>query len=63
MSAQTTMQQLNATVQKLAKKDRPAAVALLAEFGVSTTPQLPADQYQAALDAFEEALSKLDAST
>jgi hypothetical protein len=65
MNAPTvTKHLLDDAVRALAKKDRPATVALLAKFGALTTPELPPEQWQAVYEACVEALaalSKLDA--
>lgn len=58
-----TKQQLNVVVRALAAKDRPAAVEILARFGVENTVKLKPEHIAEAHAAFEEALKKFDAST
>src|SRR5580658_4903383 len=49
-----TKDQLNKAVLKVAAKSRDAAEAILAKFGAKNTVNLPAEQWQAVYDAFEE---------
>jgi hypothetical protein len=53
---------LNAAVLKVAAKSRDAAEAILARFGAKNTVTLPAEQWQAVFDAFEEEIAKIDAA-
>jgi hypothetical protein len=57
-----TKQQLNDAVRALARKNRPAAVAILARFDVLTAAVLPPEHWQAVHDTCMEALAKLNAS-
>lgn len=57
-----TKDQLNKLVLKVAAKSRDAAEAILKRFGQSNTVTLPADQWQAVYDAFEEEIAKMDAA-
>lgn len=59
MEMNNTKAKLNEAVNALAKIDRPAAVAILAKFGVLTTASLPTELWQPVLEAFEEARSKI----
>jgi hypothetical protein len=54
--------QLNKAVLKVAAKSRDAAEAILAKFGAKNTVTLPAEQWQAVYDAFEEEIAKMDAA-
>lgn len=49
-------QQINEVVKKLAQVDRPAAVEILARFGVENTVKLKHEDIAAAYAAFIEAL-------
>jgi hypothetical protein len=53
---------LNAAVLKVAAKSRDTAEAILARFGHKNTVTLPAEQWQAVFDAFEEEIAKQDAA-
>jgi hypothetical protein len=53
---------LNAAVLKVAAKSRDTAEAILARFGAKNTVTLPAEQWQAVFDAFEEEIAKQDAA-
>jgi hypothetical protein len=55
--------ELNAAVQALAVRDRPAAVAIFAKFGALCTPEIKSEDIPAVHAAFVEALKKFDAST
>jgi hypothetical protein len=57
-----TKDQLNKAVLKVAAKSRDAAEAILAKFGAKNTVTLPAEQWQAVYDAFEEEMAKMDAA-
>ncbi len=57
-----TKAQLNTLVLKVAAKSRDAAEAILAKFGHKNTVTLPAELWQAAYDAFEEEVAKMDAA-
>jgi hypothetical protein len=57
-----TKDQLNKAVLKVAAKSRDAAEAILAKFGAKNTVTLPAEQWQAVYDAFEEEIAKMDAA-
>ena len=57
-----TKDQLNKAVLKVAAKSRDAAEAILAKFGAKNTVNLPAEQWQAVYDAFEEEIAKIDAA-
>jgi len=57
-----TKAQLNALVLKVAAKDRNVAEAILNKFGHKNTVTLPAELWQAAYDAFEEEVAKIDAA-
>jgi hypothetical protein len=57
-----TKVQLNAVVLKVAAKSRDTAEAILAKFGAKNTVTLPAEQWQAVYDAFEEEIAKQDAA-
>jgi hypothetical protein len=57
-----TKDQLNKAVLKVAAKNRDAAEAILAKFGAKNTVTLPAEQWQAVYDAFEEEIAKMDAA-
>lgn len=57
-----TKAQLNTLVLKVAAKSRDAAEAILAKFGHKNTVTLPAELWQAAYDAFEEEVAKIDAA-
>ena len=57
-----TKDQLNKAVLKVAAKSRDAAEAILAKFDLKTTVNLPAEQWQAVYDAFEEEIAKMDAA-
>lgn len=54
---------VNSAVLHVASKSRDKALAVLATFKVSRTPELKADQYQAVIDAMEEELAKIDAAS
>ncbi|HWX31233.1 MAG TPA: hypothetical protein VNZ53_27815 [Steroidobacteraceae bacterium] len=54
---------VNGAVLFVAGKDRDKALAVLAEFKVSRTPELKAEQYQAVIDRMEEELAKIDAAS
>jgi hypothetical protein len=49
-------------VLKVAAKSRDVAEAILAKFGAKNTVTLPAEQWQAVYDAFEEEIAKQDAA-
>jgi hypothetical protein len=53
---------LNKAVLKVAAKSRDVAEAILAKFGAKNTVTLPAEQWQAVYDAFEEEIAKMDAA-
>jgi hypothetical protein len=55
-------EKLNKAVLAVAGISREAAVEVLARFGATNTATLPADQYQAVFDAFEEKKAELDAA-
>ena len=57
-----TKDQLNKAVLKVAAKSREVAEAILAKFGAKNTVTLPAEQWQAVYDAFEEEIAKMDAA-
>lgn len=57
-----TKDQLNKAVLKVAAKSRDVAEAILAKFGAKNTVTLPAEQWQAVYDAFEEEIAKQDAA-
>ena len=57
-----TKDQLNKAVLKVAAKSRDVAEAILAKFGAKNTVTLPAEQWQAVYDAFEEEIAKMDAA-
>lgn len=57
-----TKDQLNKAVLKVAAKNRDVAEAILAKFGAKNTVTLPAEQWQAVYDAFEEEIAKMDAA-
>jgi hypothetical protein len=57
-----TKAQLNTAVLKVAAKSRDTAEAILAKFGAKNTVNLPAEQWQAVYDAFEEEIAKIDAA-
>lgn len=57
-----TKDQLNKAVLKVAAKSRDVAEAILAKFGAKNTVTLPAEQWQAVFDAFEEEIAKQDAA-
>ena len=57
-----TKAQLNAAVLKVAAKSRDTAEAILGRFGHKNTVTLPAEQWQAVFDAFEEEIAKQDAA-
>lgn len=57
-----TKDQLNKAVLAVAAKSRDKAEAILAKFGSKNTVTLPAEQWQAVYDAFEEELAKIDAA-
>ena len=57
-----TKDQLNKAVLKVAAKSRDVAEAVLAKFGAKNTVTLPAEQWQAVYDAFEEEIAKMDAA-
>jgi hypothetical protein len=57
-----TKDQLNKAVLKVAAKSRDTAEAILAKFGAKNTVNLPAEQWQAVYDAFEEEIAKIDAA-
>jgi hypothetical protein len=57
-----TKAQLNAAVLKVAAKSREVAEGILARFGAKNTVTLPAEQWQAVYDAFEEEIAKIDAA-
>jgi hypothetical protein len=52
--------ELHAAVKALAAKDRPVAVAILARYGVLTTPQIKPEDIPAVTAVFLEALKKFD---
>jgi hypothetical protein len=51
--------QLDESVRALAKVDRPAAVAILAKFGVLTTAELQPEAWRPVYGACEEARAKI----
>lgn len=55
----TTKEKLNAAVKQLVKLNRPAAVEVLARFGVTTTAELQPEAWQDVFEACEEALKKV----
>jgi len=57
------VESVNKAVLALAGKNRDKALAVLAEFGVSRTPELKPEKYQAVIDRMEEELAKLDAAS
>jgi len=57
-----TKEQLNKAVLAVAAKSRDIAEKILAKFGAKNTVTLPAEQWQAVYDAFEEELAKIDAA-
>ena len=57
-----TKQQLNDAARALVRKDRPAAVAILAGYDVLTAAVLPPEHWQAVHVACTEALAKPNAS-
>jgi hypothetical protein len=57
-----TKDQLNKLVLKVAAKSRDAAEAILKRFDAVNTVTLPAEQWQAVYDAFEEEIAKQDAA-
>ncbi len=57
-----TKAQLNTLVLKVAAKSRDAAEAILSKFGHKSTVNLPAELWQAAYDAFEEEVARMDAA-
>ena len=57
-----TLKQVNDAVLAVAKKNRDAAVAVLARFKLANTVGLAPELYQPVFDAFEEELAKLDAA-
>jgi hypothetical protein len=57
-----TKDQLNKAVLKVAAKSRDVAEAILTKFGAKNTVTLPAEQWQAVYDAFEEEIAKQDAA-
>lgn len=57
-----TKAQLNALVLKVAAKSRENAEGILAKFGHKNTVTLPQELWQAAYDAFEEEVAKIDAA-
>jgi hypothetical protein len=54
---------VNAAVLALAGKDRDRAMAVLAEFKVTRTPELKPEMYQSVIDRMEEEVAKLDAAS
>ena len=57
-----TKDQLNKAVLAVAAKGRDKAEAILTRFGAKNTVTLPAEQWQAVYDAFEEELARIDAA-
>ncbi len=51
--------QLNEAIMALANLNRPAAVAILAKFGVLNTAELQPEAWRAVFDACEEARAKI----
>jgi hypothetical protein len=62
-SPTVTKDQVNKAVLYVAGKSRDAAIEILARFGATNTATLPAEKYQAVLDAFEEKRAQLDAAS
>ena len=54
---------VNFAVLDVASRSRDKALAVLATFKVTRTPELKAEQYQAVIDAMEEELAKIDAAS
>lgn len=54
---------VNFAVLDVASHSRDKALAVLATFKVTRTPELKAEQYQAVIDALEEELAKIDAAS
>jgi hypothetical protein len=54
---------VNKAVLALAGKSRDKALAVLAEFKVTRTPELKPEQYQTVIDRMEEELAKIDAAS
>ena len=61
--AAVKIETVNAAILKLAGKNRDKALAVLATFGVRSTPKLSREQYQAVIDLAEEELAKLNAAS
>lgn len=56
------IEKVNAAVLALAGINRPKAKEILGKFGVAATPELKKEQYQAVIDAMEEAKAAIDAA-
>jgi hypothetical protein len=60
MTQQTTRDELNTSVKRLAARDRPAAVEILARYGAMNTPEIKPEDIAAAHAEFVEALKKFN---